>query len=520
MKTTLGNRDEIVDLVSKQVRESLKERHHTVRSGVDFLQFIEQNPGMLKDSAAAPDSSSAAAAASSPLVENSEVQRIKDLERLVIIIEDLQEGELRDTLPYLPRLNVEFVNLEVVYWKGIGDQDLQALLTALADAKYPLAALTLQSPEKDLESKVAVKLSEAIKQNPDPKFTSLSLTISMRDIGTRALVDAIKQNENFRLTNLDLSENNIGEGGVEALAELLKDPKSLLTSLNLNGNNLGDDDLIKLVSAIKENKNSRLTSLDLSNNPNIGDRGVKELAKLLANPKCPLASLTLSSTGIGDASVIAIAEAIKQNKNSRLASLTLSSTGIGDASVIAIAEAIKQNQNSRLTSLDLSNNPNIGDRGVKELAKLLAYPKCPLASFTLVNLNIKDASVIAIAEAIKQNQDSRLTSLVLRNTKIHKSHGADGVKALVEALEMPHCKVISCVVVFDFSKSPFGRQEVNEAIARRIANQSQEVSSSAASSSAASSSAAAVLPSSSPEPDSSATAGLSSGVSNGSVSQS
>ncbi len=122
-------------------------------------------------------------------------------------------------------------------------------------------------------------------------------------------------------------------------------------------------------------------------------------------------------------------------------SLNLSNKNIGNEGVIAIAEALKENQ--IITTLDLHNN-FIGPEAATALAEVFKVN----STITMVNLrwnNMGDTGATALAEALKENSTIQSVNLFYNNI------GDDGAKELAEAL-----KLNQSITTLDLEKNNIG----------------------------------------------------------------
>ena len=154
----------------------------------------------------------------------------------------------------------------------------------------------------------------------------------------------------------------------------------------------------------------RLRELYLSGNPDIGDVGVAAIAQALKDTKPMNVTifkvLDMSSCQIGDAGAESLSNILDDFP--LVEHIDLSNNHITDIGAMSLGRALSSSalddEKNLLKSLDLSGNKDIGDIGLRELAKTLQ-------SKSLFNLRVRSCSIradgtCALGEAIKELIDS------------------------------------------------------------------------------------------------------------------
>jgi Ran GTPase-activating protein (RanGAP) involved in mRNA processing and transport len=135
----------------------------------------------------------------------------------------------------------------------------------------------------------------------------------------------------------------------------------------------------------------------------------------------------LSSSHIGDDGTREIARALR-DPTARVISLLLVNNGIGKDGAVAIAEALRNGNNTTLMTLDLGYN-NIGKDGAVAIADALQNGNHTLTTLNLRYNNIGKDGAAAIANALR-NGNTTLTMLELCYNNI----GKGGAMAIADAL--------------------------------------------------------------------------------------
>jgi len=129
-----------------------------------------------------------------------------------------------------------------------------------------------------------------------------------------------------------------------------------------------------------------------------------EGATIIANALCnntTLEELNLWNNQVSDSGVYSLSQALSVN-NLVLRSIGLGQNGISDVGAQHLAEMLKTN--TTITRLWLFHN-EIGDRGVKLLADVLAYDNQSLQWFDLrLNKSVTDSSFDSLSNMLKNNR--------------------------------------------------------------------------------------------------------------------
>jgi len=265
----------------------------------------------------------------------------------------------------------------------------------------------------------------------------------------------IKEMRADSLTELDMSRKKIGAEGGLVLAGLLSRMRSL-TSLLLGSNQLDEASVIAICNAVKESKQTKLATLGLSVN-SVGPIGARAVAGMVAGT-ASLMELQLGGNSYGDEGVEAICDAVRENKGGRLetlcinnsdvtpvgaqavaamllapSSLTecdLGSNKLKEAGVIAVCNAVKENKQTKLANLSLSRN-DVSPKGGRAVAEAVAAMLSAAASLTKLLLfenKLGDEAANALAPAIAAN--ATLTYIDLEDCKL----GEAGKAAIRDAV--------------------------------------------------------------------------------------
>ncbi|KAI4887755.1 hypothetical protein NFI96_023695 [Prochilodus magdalenae] len=308
----------------------------------------------------------------------------------------------------LNELNDRSLIQEVQNYLNSGERK-RATLSSLQWSAVVFVLLTSQTElEFDLNSYAGGhnSLEEQIFQKLVPVFkTSRTVQLKCCNLTNRscaALASAISSGTSH-LRELDLSWNDLQDSGVKKLSSGLGNPHCKLEKLKLVGCGFGSEGCRALASALISNP-SHLMELELTKN-GLGDRGVKKLSAILENPQHSLKILRLVQCEVKDEGCAALASALKSNP-------------------------------SALKELDLSENRELGDSGVKQLAPALKSPLCTLEKLRLWGCSITEEGCAILASVLRSNP-SNLKHLDLCRNEIKDS----GLKLLSTGLENSQCTI-------------------------------------------------------------------------------
>jgi len=292
---------------------------------------------------------------------------------------------------------------------------------------------------------LAIALTEALKVNKT--LTTLNFSNNnLSNVGIEKIAQALETNTS--LTSLNISEsyrfngyyfNHVidGDEGAKAIAKALEINKTL-KELDISYNLINKEGLTALALALQKNTSLETLVINYNNpyNPTDDRNLIKDesYAQLVNNTT--LKKLDISHNDIGkykahfldfsQSKAHALGEALK--KNTTLTTLNISSCSI-ETEFAKIAEALKENKDSALTTLDISRN-RIQAKGAIAIAKALEKNK------TLTELNISWNNIgvegaKAIAKALEIN--STLTTLNISNS--YNNISIDGATALADMLK-------------------------------------------------------------------------------------
>eukprot|EP00913_Durusdinium_trenchii_P009564 g8987.t1 len=252
------------------------------------------------------------------------------------------------------------------------------------------------------------------------------------------------------LQHLDLSYNQIYDRGGVALADALRQNRSL-QDLLLRTNQLGDAGLV--------------LSLDLNC---IKNQGAADLAQALTVNRS-LLILRICSNEIGEQGAVALADALRQNCT--LQQLIASSNLFGQHGATALGSALRHGA-QQLQTLDLRSN-GLGDPGVIALAEALRQNNS-LQTLVVGNNHVQRAGAEALAEALKDEptrstrSNPELGALAVgRRTHLTKDIGDIGTTALTNALKDPNCS-LQQLGVASVELTPSGRATMSEVMEKRM----------------------------------------------------
>ena len=263
-----------------------------------------------------------------------------------------------------------------------------------------------------------------------------------------------------KVSILSLSFNQITNVGAKTLATLLAS-NPLLTQLDLSSNLIGDDGVIAIANAL-QNFNTHLISLNLNGAALTTDASASAIANMLAaNPA--LITLLLSTTGFTDGGIQLFVTALQKNPvlqflglggstsltdksakavagllstDSALTGIAIINSNITDSGAEAFATALQSNP---LTYLDLQGNPITGTGAAALIATLqndysltfLNLPATLVSAADLAIINALIARNIAVQAAIAGLKANTLTSLDLSNMQINDA----GIVLIAEAMK-------------------------------------------------------------------------------------
>ncbi|KAK1437835.1 hypothetical protein QVD17_03635 [Tagetes erecta] len=240
---------------------------------------------------------------------------------------------------------------------------------------------------------------------------------SIGDEGVRALTDGLSSHKG-KLTALDIGKNMITSKGAIHVAEFIKRSKSLL-SLNVYINDIKDEGAEKIAEALKWNRS--ITNIDLGRN-DIHAKGATAIAEVLEDNN-DITSIIFYNP-IGPDGAKALADILKFHGN--IKTLNIGWCKIGAEGAEYIADTLKYN--NTISTLDLRAN-KLTDEGAKFLACSLKVIKEGIELLDLCSNQIRDEGAFSISEALKANEDLRLTSLFLAKNFLTKL----GKNALLDA---------------------------------------------------------------------------------------
>jgi hypothetical protein len=149
---------------------------------------------------------------------------------------------------------------------------------------------------------------------------------------------------------------------------------------------------------------------------------LNDALKILQSDKnltvCNVTGVELRDAGVSD-----LVFALRKTK---VQQLILSNCKIGIQGIVHLTTFLKYNKT--LQRLYLQHNPDIGDKGIEELAKVIQQNK-NLSVLNIAACNVGDVGAAAIAEILQENKCS-LQKLYLYNNKI----GSLGASALAEMI--------------------------------------------------------------------------------------
>ncbi|CAI9092831.1 OLC1v1028171C1 [Oldenlandia corymbosa var. corymbosa] len=258
----------------------------------------------------------------------------------------------------------------------IGNEGVRALMAGLSARKGGITNLDISN--NSITATGAFHVAEYIKRSKSLRWINMYMN-DIKDEGAEKIAEALKQNRS--VTVIDLGGNDIHAKGVTAIAQVLKD-------------------------------NSVLTTLEIGYNP-IGPEGAKALAEVLKFHGS-INNLMLGWCQIGVEGTEYIADMLKYNNT--IASLDLRCNGLRDEGASCIARSLKV-VNEALTTLNLGfNEIRVWNRFLWQLLDVFLFP----ASFFILSFSPQDNGAFAIAQALKANEDVRLTSLNLASNFLTK----------------------------------------------------------------------------------------------------
>ncbi|CAF1469652.1 unnamed protein product [Adineta steineri] len=163
------------------------------------------------------------------------------------------------------------------------------------------------------------------------------------------------------------------------------------------------------------NEVTSLKGIYLSNNP-IGDEGIKHLTRALTSERSTLSltSLNIGNAQIGDEGARYLARMLQVNTS--LTNLNLWKNSISDRGVIALAQALILNSQSKLAHLNLSHN-SIGDGCIDVLIELIQQ------THTLKELNLDGNKISKSGTTQLQNvvakKDNFICRIQVASSKTH-----------------------------------------------------------------------------------------------------
>ncbi|KAK3565486.1 hypothetical protein QTP86_010865 [Hemibagrus guttatus] len=368
-------------------------------------------------------------------------------------------GGMQDTecaaLAFVVRCLGELQHLNL-YMSSLTEEQAEKLVTVFRLAE------TINMAQSRVSVGVIRHVARALK---DGRATDVSLThCRLGDEAVKILCSSITHST---LYTLNLWDCHMTPACSEALAEMLTTSK--LCVLNLGANKIKDEGLIRLIGALGTSTctlqnlcldlccltgsclaalSSALTSSlsELRNltlrRINLADETLEHLSQALQNGRCNLNTLSLDSCQLSGSCCPALAAAL-QSEHCSLTELDLSVNELDQTNTILICDALKSLkcsleklcmnaceltepvfsalgsvlvcEASMLKELNVGVN-KVGDAAAKHILKALKHPNCQLQHLDLEMVQLTDACVDELCEAVMAC--GSLTNLILKNNNL------------------------------------------------------------------------------------------------------